>query len=177
MPAPTSWSGLFLCSNKPHILYTNWLTKRPFSDIFLSRNLATTSIETAVYVNQAHVQSGPQSSQSGTITRVSTPKTSAGEMAAPAVYVTRNTEYHFRDGIVVRVVDRRSRIEDRQHQALGLSLLTRVRRNSDDSFDPLAGLPEIGNHLCFMSPYPNPRQIITSPVIEIRKPANLAAVA
>ncbi len=65
------------------------------------------------------------------------------------VYVTRNTEYHLRDGVCVGVRNRRNQHWLLRHEALNQKLAGGVRFHPDGIAVPVAEKPQIGEALHF----------------------------
>src|SRR6202035_2620318 len=65
------------------------------------------------------------------------------------VYVTRNTEYHFRDGFCAAVRDRRTGDFLHGHLALRRRVHGGVKLSRDGGIAPTAGEPRAGESLCF----------------------------
>lgn len=88
------------------------------------------------------------------------------------VYVTRNTEYHFRDGVCVAVRDRRSSSFRASHLAHGLKLEGCIKISPTGS-EPSDAEPNVGDALFFLQPLSDgrPRQITTSRVERIDRPS------
>jgi hypothetical protein len=88
------------------------------------------------------------------------------------VFVTRNTEYHFRDGVCIAVRDRASKKFQRAHIALALKLGGRVRLHPDGIPVPHLGEPEPGDALFFnrRNAEGHDRQIVTSRVESVGRP-------
>jgi hypothetical protein len=89
------------------------------------------------------------------------------------VYVTRNTEYHLRDGICVAVRDRRSRAFRSAHIALNLRMEGGVRIYPSGAMVPNVEAPEEGDALFFTREDADGelRQIVTSRVERVERPA------
>jgi hypothetical protein len=87
------------------------------------------------------------------------------------VYVTRNTEYHLRDGVCVAVRDRRTSSFRDAHIVLRLKLEGTIRLGPSGA-DPIITEPEIGDALLFLQPLSDgrPRQITTSRIERIVRP-------
>ena len=83
------------------------------------------------------------------------------------VYVTRNTEYHFRDDVCVAVRDRRSGDWLAGHLALRRQVHGGVRFFLNGAALPNPGTPRIGESLFFAS---GERDLVTSPVESIERP-------
>lgn len=88
------------------------------------------------------------------------------------VYVTRNTEYHLRDGICVAVRDRRSSNFWDAHIALSLALAGTVKRDAFGS-DSSSKEPAPGDSLLFLQPLSDgrARPITTSTIEQIERPS------
>lgn len=87
------------------------------------------------------------------------------------VYVTRNTEYHLRDGICVAVRDRRTSHFWEGHIALTLPLAGTVKRDALGAHSMIQD-PVPGDSLLFLQPLPEgrARPITTSVVESIERP-------
>ena len=83
------------------------------------------------------------------------------------MYVTRNTEYHFRSGICVAVRDRRSGSWLPAHLALSRSLSGRVQFHKNGVVLPREGRPRIGDALYFEG---EGRELVTSRLCDIGRP-------
>jgi hypothetical protein len=88
------------------------------------------------------------------------------------VYVTRNTEYHLRDGVCVAVRDRVSNRFRSAHIALNLKLEGGVRIYPNGSVIPNQTHPSVGDAMFFnfASPDGEERQIVTSKIEKIDRP-------
>ncbi len=88
------------------------------------------------------------------------------------VYVTRNTEYHLRDGICVAVRDRRSARFWDAHIALSLTLAGTVKRDAHGT-DSSEKEPKPGDSLLFLQPLSDgrARPITTSTIEQIDRPS------
>lgn len=84
------------------------------------------------------------------------------------VYVTRNTEYHFRDGLCVAVRDRRSGEWIRDHVALQRTISGSLKFYPNGAIRPSIGQPRMGEALFFAT---GGRDLVTSPLIEVDRPA------
>ncbi len=84
------------------------------------------------------------------------------------VYVTRNTEYHFRDGFCVAVRDRRSGDFLQGHLALRRRLQGGLKIYMNGALVPNPGEPEPGEALLFMN---DGRDLVTSPIERIERPS------
>ena len=83
------------------------------------------------------------------------------------VYVTRNTEYHFRDGFCIAVRDRRTGDFLRGHLALHGRIEAGIRFFSNGAMAPNVGEPRCGESLYFAS---RGRDLVTSPLEGIERP-------
>jgi hypothetical protein len=84
------------------------------------------------------------------------------------VYVTRNTEYHFRDGFCVAVRDRRTGNFLKSHLALRRRIQGGLRFYLNGGILPNPGDPEPGEALYFAS---NGRDLVTSPLESVERPS------
>ena len=84
------------------------------------------------------------------------------------VYLTRNTEYHFRDGVCVAVRDRRTGDFLPGHLALRRPLFGGLRFFMNGALLPNPGEPKIGEALFFGE---GGRDLITSPLQAVERPA------
>ncbi len=83
------------------------------------------------------------------------------------VYVTKNTEYHFRDGFCVAVRDRRSGDFLRGHLALRRRLHGSLKFYLNGAIVPNPGEPAPGEALYFAY---EGRDLVTSPLVSIDRP-------
>jgi hypothetical protein len=83
------------------------------------------------------------------------------------VYVTRNTEYHFRDGFCVAVRDRRTGDFLQGHLALHGRIEAGIRFFSNGAMAPNVGEPRRGESLYFAS---QGRDLVTSPLEGVERP-------
>jgi hypothetical protein len=83
------------------------------------------------------------------------------------VYVTRNTEYHFRDGFCVAVRDRRTGDFLHGHLALARRVHGGLRFFTNGAIAPNPGEPLPGESLYFAT---DGRDLVTSPVEQIERP-------
>jgi hypothetical protein len=83
------------------------------------------------------------------------------------VYVTRNTEYHFRDGLCVAVRDRRTGQFMQGHSALAGRIDAGIKFFDNGSIAPSAGEPRPGECLYFAS---EGRDLVTSPLEAVERP-------
>lgn len=84
------------------------------------------------------------------------------------VYVTRNTEYHFRDGFCVAVRDRRTGEFLHGHLALTRRIQGGLSFHGNGSIVPNAGDPRPGESLYFAT---EGRDLLTSPLESVERPA------
>ncbi len=84
------------------------------------------------------------------------------------VYVTKNTEYHFRDGFCVAVRDRRTGDFLHGHLALQRRVHGGLRFFPDGAIAPNAGEPRPGESLYFAA---DGRDLVTSPLESVERPA------
>jgi hypothetical protein len=89
------------------------------------------------------------------------------------VYVTRNTEYHMRDGVCVAVRDRRSRAFRAAHIALNLRMEGGVRVYPNGALIPNVAMPLAGDAMFFtrLDDDGDLRQIVTSKIERVDRPA------
>lgn len=90
------------------------------------------------------------------------------------VYVTRNTEYHFRDGFCVAVRDRRSGDFLQGHLAVRRRLQGGLKFFPNGAIVPNAGDPQVGEALYFAA---DGRDLVTSPIEKIDRPAKTLVTA
>lgn len=95
------------------------------------------------------------------------------------VYVTRNTEYHVREGVCVAVRDRNGGGFHTAHIALSLRLEGAVRIYSNGGVIPHANAPEPGDAIYFNYRRPDgeERQIVTSRLLSVERPAKAVVAA
>lgn len=86
------------------------------------------------------------------------------------MFVTRNTEYHFRDQVCVAVRDRRSGTWLPSHLALQRTLSGRVRFQPNGVAIPDGGPPEVGEALYFGE---DGRELVTSLLTAVERPAKV----
>ncbi|HEY1692896.1 MAG TPA: hypothetical protein VGG39_12085 [Polyangiaceae bacterium] len=84
------------------------------------------------------------------------------------VYMTRNTEYHFRDGFCVAVRDRRTGDFLQGHLALQRRIHGGLKFFEGGGIAPNAGEPRTGESLYFAS---EGRDLVTSPLEGVERPA------
>lgn len=85
-------------------------------------------------------------------------------------YVTRNTEYHFREGTCVAVRDRRTGRFLIGHKAVGMQLVGGVDISPRGMRLPTNLTPEVGDALCLTESVESSHQIVTSRVESIERP-------
>ena len=83
------------------------------------------------------------------------------------VYVTRNTEYHFRDGFCVAVRDRRTGDFLPGHLAVRRRLHGGIKFFPNGAIVPNPGEPRAGEALYFAA---DGRDLVTSPVESVERP-------
>jgi hypothetical protein len=91
------------------------------------------------------------------------------------VFVTRNTEYHFRDGFCIAVRDRRTGDFLEGHLALRRRVNGGLRFFSNGGIMPNGGDPQPGESLYFSSDARDPeaaksRELVTSPLESVERP-------
>jgi hypothetical protein len=86
-------------------------------------------------------------------------------------YVTRNTEYHFHDGICVAVRDRRTGQFLAAHVARGMRLVGGVNMSPLGPCLPKSEKPDVGDALCMTKSVESSHQIVTSRVEAIERPS------
>ncbi|MGO8992553.1 MAG: hypothetical protein ACLQVI_04450 [Polyangiaceae bacterium] len=104
---------------------------------------------------------------------------STAEFAGPdrrrhRVYVTRNTEYHFRDGFCVAVRDRRTGDFLHGHLALRRRIHGGLKFYLNGAIVPNPGEPQVGEALYFAS---DGRDLVTSPLEAVERPSKELAEA
>jgi len=83
------------------------------------------------------------------------------------VYITRNTEYHFRDGFCVAVRDRRTGEFLESHLALRRRVHGGIKFYLNGGIQPNLGEPQPGEALYFES---GGHDLVTSPLISVDRP-------
>src|SRR5512140_3734758 len=83
------------------------------------------------------------------------------------IYVTKNTEYHFRDGFCVAVRDRRTGDFLRGHLALRRRIHGGLKFYLNGAIVPSPGEPEPGEALYFAT---DGRDLVTSPLEKVERP-------
>ena len=84
------------------------------------------------------------------------------------VFVTRNTEYHFRDDVCVAVRDRRTGEFLNGHLALCRTVQGGIKFFPNGAIVPNAGEPRPGESIYFAS---GERDLITSPLERVERPS------
>ena len=84
------------------------------------------------------------------------------------IYVTKNTEYHFRDGFCVAVRDRKSGDFLHGHLALRRRMQGAIRFLRDGGIRANPGEPQTGEALYFSA---EGRDLLTSPLEHIERPS------
>jgi hypothetical protein len=84
------------------------------------------------------------------------------------VYVTKNTEYHFRDGFCVAVRDRRTGDFLQGHLALRRRIHGGIKFYLNGAIIPNPGEPAVGESLYFAT---EGRDLVTSPLEGVQRPA------
>jgi hypothetical protein len=90
------------------------------------------------------------------------------------IFVTRNTEYHFRDGFCIAVRDRRTGEFLHGHLALTRSVHGGIRFFANGAIAPNTGEPRPGESLYFAS---EGRDLVTSPLEHIERPSKALVFA
>jgi hypothetical protein len=99
--------------------------------------------------------------------RAESPSYPGPERRRHRVYVTRNTEYHFRDGFCVAVRDRRTGDFLHGHLALQRRVHGGLKFFEGGGIAPNAGEPRAGESLYFAS---EGRDLVTSPLESVERP-------
>ena len=86
------------------------------------------------------------------------------------MYVTRNTEYHFKDAVCVAVRDRRSGSWLPSHLALHRRVSGRVRFQMNGVAIPDTGEPSVGEALYFGD---DGRELVTSQLLSVERPEKI----
>jgi hypothetical protein len=89
------------------------------------------------------------------------------ERRSRAIYVTRNTEYHFAEGVCVAVRDRETQSWLLTHPVLRRSLSGSVRFNKNLEAYPTLESPRVGEGLFFGSGGPD---VVTSNLLVVGRP-------
>ncbi len=84
------------------------------------------------------------------------------------VFVTRNTEYHFRDDVCIAVRDRRTGDFLQGHLALRRSIHGGIRFFANGAIAPNPGEPRPGESLYFSN---DERDLVTSPLERVERPS------
>jgi len=88
------------------------------------------------------------------------------------VFVTRNTEYHCRDGICVAVRDRRTRQFVEAHTAIGKHVSGGLKLNKNGGIESASTGADLkpGEQVCFSGDTDKDRSVITSPLDHVERP-------
>ncbi len=88
------------------------------------------------------------------------------------VLVTRNSEYHCRDGVCVAVRDRRTNQFVARHSAIGKRISGGLRFNQSGGIESatMGTDPKLGDQVCFAADGNEDRTVITSPLSAIERP-------
>jgi hypothetical protein len=88
------------------------------------------------------------------------------------VFVTRNTEYHCRDGVCVAVRDRRTRRFAETHPAIGKHISGGLRFNQNGGIESasMGADLKLGEQVCFSGDTDKDRSVFTSPLAAIERP-------
>ena len=84
------------------------------------------------------------------------------------MYVTRNTEYHLRDGVCIAVRDRRSGCWLPSHSALRRTLSGAVRYDPSGLAAPCPSVPKVGDALYFGA---GGRELVTTSLFSVERPS------
>jgi hypothetical protein len=103
----------------------------------------------------------------GDSAKTSAPALKRADRRRHKVFLTRNTEYHFRDALCIAVRDRRSGEWLPGHLALRRRLFGSIRFFMNGSLLPNPGEPKIGEALFFGD---GGRDLITSPLESVERP-------
>jgi hypothetical protein len=90
------------------------------------------------------------------------------------VYVTKNTEYHFRDGFCIAVRDRRTGDFLHGHLALRRRIHGGLKFYLNGAIVPNPGEPQVGEALYFAT---DGRDLVTSPLEAVERPSKELAAA
>ena len=92
------------------------------------------------------------------------PKYTGPERRIHRVYVTRNTEYHVREGVCVAVKPRHASDWNTEHEAVAMTVEGHVKVGA---LLPMPGPPKIGYRIYFAE---DNNDVLTSPVVAIARP-------
>jgi hypothetical protein len=115
-------------------------------------------------MSQSHSSSARSSSQPAGATS----KFGGKERRRHRVYVTQNTEYHFRDGFCVAVRDRRTGDFRESHLALRRRVQGGIKFFMNGGIQPNLGEPKPGEALYFES---GGHDLVTSPLLAVERPS------
>jgi len=90
------------------------------------------------------------------------------------IFVTRNTEYHTRKGVCVRVRDRRSGQWMPTHLAVNTRVIGGLRFHLGGDVLPNSGIPSIGESMLFET---GGRDLVTSTVVSVERPSKELAAS
>ena len=90
------------------------------------------------------------------------------------IYVTKNTEYHFRDGFCIAVRDRRSGDFIQGHLALRRRMQGGLKFFTNGAIVPNMGEPTVGEAIYFAS---GGRDLVTSPLEAVERPEKAIVAA
>jgi hypothetical protein len=90
------------------------------------------------------------------------------------VYVTKNTEYHFRDGFCIAVRDKRTGDFIQGHLALRRRMQGGLKFFMNGAIIPNPGEPTVGEALYFAS---GGRDLVTSPLVAVERPEKVIVEA
>jgi hypothetical protein len=105
---------------------------------------------------------------------VESPSFGGPERRRHRVYVTKNTEYHFRDGFCVGVRDRRTGDFLHGHLALRRRIHGGLKFYLNGAIVPNPGEPQVGEALYFAT---DGRDLVTSPLEAVERPSKELAQA
>jgi hypothetical protein len=105
---------------------------------------------------------------------VDSPSFGGPERRRHRVYVTKNTEYHFRDGFCVGVRDRRTGDFLHGHLALRRRIHGGLKFYLNGAIVPNPGEPQVGEALYFAT---DGRDLVTSPLEAVERPSKELAQA
>src|SRR3970040_661113 len=83
------------------------------------------------------------------------------------LYLTRNTEYHFRDGVCIAVRDRKTGRWLESHLAISRRLTAGVRFTSQGAAAPCSAAPAVGEALYFGD---DGRELLTTVLCGVERP-------
>jgi hypothetical protein len=95
------------------------------------------------------------------------PEYRGAERRKHRLYVTKNTEYHLKDGVCVAVRDRQRGTWRLKHEALRRPLTGAVRFSGGGDACPTFDMPEVGDALFFGE---GGSDVLTSLLLDVRRP-------